>query len=128
MVNCRFVLKGIACISLLASVSAHAALLGPSYPAPGGNSFSGGTYSGFNTSAFSALYWGSSTAAGPSAGFNGSPNPLTFSSASGQVETFTGTSLWLDHNNGTFVTVPIELLVTLTGFGAQPRINLAREK
>jgi hypothetical protein len=125
MLNKKSLFNCIFACSLFGSLSAHAALIGPSYPAPGGNSYSSGTYSGFDTSAFSALYWGSSSAYPPTAGLNGTADALTFSSASGEVETFTGNTLWLDHSTGVTITVPMELQITVTGLGANPWVSFA---
>ena len=72
------------------SVAQAATLIGPVYPAPGGNSFSssgtdagdaGGvnwSYSGFNTGAFTQLYWGPSSGSAVQAGLDGSLQNLTF--------------------------------------------------
>ena len=130
---------GLLAISLLGPLSAHAALVGPAYPAPGGNNFvgsgaasagdSGGhtnNYSSFNPSAFSALYWGPDSGFPSTAGLDGSTHVLTFSGISGDVATWAGTTTWLDHNTGIDHTgVPIELLVTVTGLGANPWVSFS---
>jgi hypothetical protein len=124
-------------LSLFGSLSAHAQLIGPNFPAPGGTTYiPGGTpadgpggatnnYSGFNTSFFSSLYWGADSGATPTAGLDNIAHPLTLSSIVGDVATFTGTTSWLDHNNGLTVTVPMELLITVTGLGATPWVSFA---
>jgi hypothetical protein len=138
MFSSRRLLHWFAAVSLLAPLAANAALIGPTYPAPGGNSFSGSggspgdagghnnNYSNFNTGAFSALYWGSDSGFLPTAGLDGSSHPLTFLSAAGDVATYSGTTSWFDHNTSiTYTNVPIELLVTISGLGANPWVNFA---
>jgi len=75
---------------LAGSVAQASTLVGPVYPAPGGNNFSssgtdagdaGGvnwSYSGFNTGAFTQLYWGPSSGDAVQAGLDGSLHNLTF--------------------------------------------------
>ncbi|WP_228896517.1 PEP-CTERM sorting domain-containing protein [Pseudoduganella aquatica] len=109
---------------------AHATLT-PSYPPPGGVTFSGAgtqgatggrtnTYSGFNTSAFGQLYWGASTASLPGAALDGSVDPLTFSSINGTTATWTGVTNWYDQQNGVTGTVQMRLLIDIGGLGATP--------
>ena len=109
--------------SWLLPATGHAQLVGPTYPAPGGNTFVAGTYSGFDTSAFSQLYWGASSAALPGAGLDGSLHGLTFSGVAGTTATWVGTTGWTDTRNGGntfYANVPIALQVTVTGLGATP--------
>jgi hypothetical protein len=90
--------------------NANAALIGPVYPAPGGNGFSasgsssadpGGktlAYSGFNTSAFSSLYWGADSGFPPVSGVDNNFTTMTFSHYSGNTAVWTGLS---SYNPGT---------------------------
>jgi hypothetical protein len=76
---------------ILLANAAQAAIIGPVYPAPGGNNWSqvsgtsagdaGGVlwqYSGFNGLAFDELYWGASVANAIQAGLDGNLHVLTF--------------------------------------------------
>jgi hypothetical protein len=110
-------------------------IYGPVYPAPGGNGFSvisgtsagntGGItveYNGFSIpSGITELYWGPDSTALPTASLDGSPDSLTFSSISGTLATWAGTTTWTNpmdlvvHTN-----VPIQLRITLSGLGANP--------
>jgi hypothetical protein len=88
------------------SVAQAATLIGPVYPAPGGNSFSssgtdagdaGGvnwSYSGFNTGAFTKLYWGPWDSNSVQAGLDGNLHNLSFVSyTSNQAEWSAGSLL-----------------------------------
>jgi hypothetical protein len=126
MISKRSLLDAVLAISLLGTVSAHAALIGPTYPAPGGNNFSstpgdagdaGGvtfSYSNFNTSAFSSLYWGSNSGDLPTAGLDGSQHALPAVAVNGQTETYSGLTSYTSPSGGT-ATIPIELVITITG-------------
>ena len=126
MISKRRLLDAVLAISLLGTVSAHAALLGPTYPAPGGNNFSftsgsagdvGGvtfSYSNFNTSAFSSLYWGSNSGDMPTAGLDGTAHSLTTVSMSGPTETYSGLTSYTNPS-GTTSMIPIELVITISG-------------
>lgn len=132
MVNISRSLATVLASSCLLPLTAHAALLGPTFPAPGGSlySVSSGTdaanaggitysYSGFNTSAFSSLYWGPGGT--QQAGLDGTYHNLTLNTVSGDVATWTGTTGWTDPNTNTFyASVPIELQITVNGLGANP--------
>jgi hypothetical protein len=122
--------------SFLLPLTAQAALIGPAFPAPGGSPYtSSGTnmgdaggitfsYSGFNTSAFSSLYWGPDSTSLPAAGLDGSLHALSLFSISGDVATWTGTTGWTDPKTNTFyASVPIELQVTVTGLGSNPWVT-----
>jgi len=114
---------------------ASAALIGPTYPAPGGNSFSSSgsqisaagatrSYGSFNTSAFSTLYWGSDSSSLPGAGLDGTAHTLSFSSTSGTTATWLGTTSWFNHNTNTNNTnVSVEMLIDIGGLGATPWVT-----
>jgi hypothetical protein len=81
--------------SAIAFASNASALNGPVYPAPPTNSLSvsgtssgdaGGktfSYSGFDDSAFTDLYWGPNDTSLPEAGLDGTLHPMRYSSTSG---------------------------------------------
>jgi len=113
---------------LLTSVGlTHVALATPtpteSYPPPGGVTYHSGTYSNLNPTAYSSIYWGlaDTTSNSAGAGLNGSLNTLTFSDVVGSVAYFTGTTSYQDAypgaDNGDYITVPIELAITLNSGG-----------
>jgi hypothetical protein len=115
MKNCRFV-SSLLVASLfygIAVFATEAALLGPIFPAPGGDSLAttyfnpeqsaGGTggvtwsYSAFNLSAFSSLYWGPTSNNAVSCALSGgSGGPMTFSGISGNTASWTGTATYLN--------------------------------
>ena len=124
-----------ACIAgllVVSATSASAALIGPVYPAPGNNTFSSAgsqisaagatrSYGGFDTSAFSELYWGASSSSLPTAGLDGVDHVLSFLSASGTTATWTGTTSWFNHNtNQTLPSVALRLVIDIGGLGANP--------
>jgi hypothetical protein len=86
------------CVFTLIS-TAGAGLIGPDYPAPGGNSwapsggpavFAGGInyiYSDFDSSAFTDLYWGAWDTTTTSATMDGTLHNLAFSGVSGNTAT-----------------------------------------
>jgi len=96
---------------LVAIQPSNAPLVGPVYPLPGGNTCTpsgelgeyGGmtlSYSGFNPSAYGALYWGPWIGAHLGTSLNGGDNSLSgsenmsFSGLSGNVAIWTGISSW----------------------------------
>jgi hypothetical protein len=113
---------------------AGAVIIGPAYPAPGGNSWAssgilpvhlGGVnyiYSGFDSSAFTDLYWGAWDATTTSATLDGTLHNLAFSGVSGNTATWTGTTSWYDHNvypdGQNYPSIPIKLDITITGTGS----------
>jgi hypothetical protein len=122
---------------LFAGVAGALPLVGPSYPAPGGNGFvwSGaasagdpggrtGNYSAFDTNAFTALYWGPQWGtSGPAAGLDGIYHPLSFVSASGTTAIWQGTTSYTSPGGpgpGSCGSCPIRLVVDVTGLGANP--------
>lgn len=124
---------------LLASPAAHAALIGPAYPAPGGNGFFGSgaasagdpggrtnNYSGFNAAAFSALYWGPSSANLPSAALDGTLDALSFSGITGTTASWVGTTSWTNPSNGaTNPSAGLRMDITIAGLGATPWVSFA---
>ena len=123
----------VVCVLPLIS-TAGADIIGPDYPAPGGNSWapsggdavsSGGVnyvYSSFDSSAFTDLYWGAWDVTTTSATLDGTLHGLTFSGVSGNTATWTGSTSWYDHNvypsGENHPSVPIELNITITGTGS----------
>jgi hypothetical protein len=122
------------CVLSLVGV-AGAALTGPGYPAPGGNVFGwnyapptvtavapGGVnyiYSGFDSSAFTDLYWGAWDLTTTSATLDGTLHNLTSSGVTGNTQKWTGTTSWYDHYRlQNHANVPIELQITITGTGS----------
>jgi hypothetical protein len=92
--------------------------LGPTYPAPGGNTFSAGTYTLTDTSAYSALYWGASTDFMPTASLDGTPDPLTTVSLSGNTVTYSGVTTWTNALTSAVQSAQVEAQVTFTGGSA----------
>jgi hypothetical protein len=123
---------------LFASAAGAAPLTGPSYPAPGGNSFSatgapsggdaGGAnfnYSGFNNSYFDLLYWGPQWGAGPGpqAALDGSLDTLLFLSVSGTKAIWQGTTSYTSPGGpgpASCASCPIRLEIDISGLGATP--------
>ena len=140
----RKVMATLAFISLLwAAVPAHAVLIGPSYPAPGGTTFastgavaSGADgvavweYSGFDTGAFDTLYFGLNQAdhGALGAGLDSSVHPITFSSVSGTTATWGVTTPYTSPGGpgnlaaGSY-SIPLELRMTITGLGPAPWVD-----
>lgn len=120
---------------IVSASSASAALIGPVYPAPGGNTFSSvgsqisaagatRTYSGFDTSQFSELYWGASSSSLPTAGLDGVDHVLSFLSTSGTTATWTGTTTWFNHDSSqTLPNVALRLVIDIGGLGANPWVT-----
>jgi PEP-CTERM motif len=105
--------------------------LGPVYPAPGGNTFSGSgsagntggrtnSYGGFDGSAFSNLYWGPDSTNLPAAGLDGALHAMTFTGISG-TSAFWQTSS--NYTNPTTLVTTLEtiiLQIAISGLGATP--------
>jgi hypothetical protein len=113
---------------LLGASLAKATPVGPVYPPPGGVTFStsgaasaadaGGKnyiFSGFNSSAYSDLYWGLSSSTLTTAGLDGSVNDFTFGQVLGSTAIWKTTSSWYDPANNTNYSVKINLDITLSG-------------
>lgn len=88
----------------------------------GGSSF---VFTGFDNSAFTALYWGTyddnSTGNSVTAGLDGTAAALAFSSSSGTTATWTGLTTYTNpHTLVTTSNVPIEMIVSISGLGASP--------
>lgn len=126
-------LLGIAAIACVFAVvnPVGAAIVGPTYPAPGGNSWAsnGGSavhaggvdfaYTNFDPSAFTDLYWGAWDVTTTSATLDGVLRTLAFDGVSGNVATWRGTTNWLDHLTGAWHdNVPIQLDIAITGNGS----------
>jgi hypothetical protein len=129
--------KFIAAVFLAAfSISSHAAPVGPEYPAPGGNSWSGNgisapdgiavwNFSGFDVSGLDELYFGlDQINYGPAAaGLDGNLSAFLFDSASGQTATWTGSTTWYDSATLVPVAADTRMVMTVTGLGATPWIT-----
>jgi hypothetical protein len=126
----------IAAFALATASVASASTIGPVYPAPGGSTLAlplvgeaagnagGRTYvfTGLNTSAYSDLYWGVWDPAFPAASLSGLIDPyetMAFSSISGNVVTWTGTTDWNDATPplGGIVPVATKLEISLVSGG-----------
>ncbi|PHS11067.1 MAG: hypothetical protein COA78_10475 [Blastopirellula sp.] len=135
----RMILFTVACVAVMLTVGqVQAALLGPVYPAPGGNTFSGNGVSGadglaiwnlggFDTNEFDSLYYGADNVNyGPNgAGLDGSANSFFFTGASGQTATWASNTLWRIHNSpgGSHSGASTRLTMTVEGLGANPWID-----
>lgn len=110
-------------------------MLGPAFPPTGGSvsySFTGvdaGSPGGRNINfwGFSLspaaidTYWGPASAYSASASLDGSPDLLTFSGIAGAAATWAGTTSWTNPDTSiVYPSVPIELVITVTGLGASP--------
>jgi hypothetical protein len=116
-------------VSLFLGVSlAKATPIGTVYPPPGGVTFStsgaasagdaGGKnfiFSGFNSSAYSDLYWGLSSPTSAAAGFDGSVSNFTFDQVLGSTAIWKATSNWFDPANSTNYNVTVNMDITLNG-------------
>lgn len=122
----------------LAPLGASAALIGPAYPAPGGNSFSAGgapsagdaggrifSYSSFDNSAFSALYWGPNSGILPSAALDGTLDPMSLSSVSGTQAIWEGSTIWTNPTTLVVTGAATRLRITISGLGATPWVSFA---
>ncbi len=120
---------------------AHSALLGPTYPAPGGNNWSGNgvngpdglaiwNYSNFDSNSFGVLYFGlNQTDYGAlGAGLNGSVDPFFFHGVNSITTTMAewrSDTTWVNQL-GNVQNVQTRLLMNILGLGANPWItNLA---
>lgn len=88
-------------------------ILGPGYPAPGGNTFSAGSYSGFDFSQFGQLWWGPFVTAALDGVVDQPGETLSVVSVAGNVATWQG-SAGVATASGP-VTVTTRLTVTLSG-------------
>ena len=123
--------------ALFVANATHASsLVGPVYPAPGGNSFSpsgnagdaGGldaSYTGFDNSYFDSLYWGPQwgTDPGPRAGLDGTLHTLSFDSISGTTAIWQGTTSYTSPGGpgpASCGSCDIRLEIDVSGLGANP--------
>jgi hypothetical protein len=73
---------------------------------------------------WSRLYWGRSSLASATAGLDGAPHLMTFSSFSGTTATWTGTTSWTNPATGSITaSVPLRMTITVTGLGANPWVT-----
>jgi len=122
--------------TLFAGSVAAATLVGPEYPAPGGNTYSavgdagdaGGaaaSYGTFDAGAFNELYWGPQwgTDPGPRAGLDGVLHDLDFLSISGTTAIWEGLTSYTSPGGpgpASCVSCPIRLEIDIAGLGANP--------
>ena len=107
------------------------------YPPPGGvtTNFSGSSpgdpggssyiFTGFDPGAFTALYWGTYDDNSVAGGLDGTAHALSFSSSSGTSATWLGTTSYTNPANSSTSTVPIEMVITISGLGADPWVSAA---
>ena len=127
-------------ILILIPVStANASILGPTYPAPGGNDWTNtggisgasGTavwdYSNFDNSAFDTLYLGlDQVSYGTNgAGLDNTISPFSFSSASGQTATWTASTTWYHDVNNAPTPASLRLVMTVAGIASPWVTDLA---
>jgi hypothetical protein len=118
------------CLVPLSAAILGAGLIGPVYPAPGGNSFSssgnsgtaGGktySYSGFDPTQYDQLYWGPTDILNVYNSGDPTPADMSFVGHTGNVYEFDSTTPWafLDSFEGT-QQLNTRLLLTVTGLGA----------
>src|SRR5262249_52428855 len=131
------------CVALVATLSmtafASAAPLNypGAYPPPGGVTLNitgnspgdaGGSsyvFTGFDPGAFTALYWGTYDDNSVSAGLDGTAHALAFSSSSGTTATWTGTTSYTNPANSNTSTVPVEMIISISGLGSDPWVPAA---
>lgn len=127
--------------SLALASAAQSTPLGPTYPAPGGNGFSatplgasagdpGGktfSYSGFDTSQFTDLYWGPDDSVPPQTAvgetLDGTLHAMTFDTISGTTAYWNTTSPYTDPTTLGTSTQTIWLSIDITGLGPTPWIT-----
>ncbi len=99
-------------------------------PSPGDAGGSSFIFTGFDPLAFTALYWGTyddnSTGNSVTAGLDGTATALAFSSSSGTTATWSGLTNYTDpHTLVTTNNVPVEMVVSISGLGANPWVAAA---
>jgi PEP-CTERM motif len=113
----------LAIMIVVAAYPAVSQVTGPVYPAPGGNLFSGSgnsinpggatwSYSNFNPSAYSQLWWGESYVNNVCSGSCGSPGAMAFSS----YNSGTGQAIWNSTSNWNFTSGTSGLISVPTEF------------
>lgn len=124
-------------VSVLIAVSTFApaaTYLGPTYPAPGGNSFSGSgdpitsagftaSYGSFNPAAYGQLWWTITDVANPyDSSFSGPTGNMSFGSYSGGVATWNSTVnlTFFDPQLGTDISFPTRFQVSVSGAAYDP--------
>jgi hypothetical protein len=123
--------------SFVATVHATPLNYPGAYPPPGGvtTNISGSSpgdaggasyiFTGFNPGAFSALYWGTYDDNSVVAGLDGTAHALSFSSNAGTSATWLGTTSYTNPANSNTSTVPVEMVITVSGLGADPWVPAA---
>jgi len=135
----RLPLMAVAASSLFfADTAAALPLLGPSYPAPGGNTWVStggpsagdigglnGNYGGFDSMYFLSLYWGPQwgLGPGPQAGLDGVYHSLAFVGVFGTTAIWEGSTSYTSPGGpgpGSCASCPIRLEIDVSGLGAAP--------
>jgi hypothetical protein len=124
-------------VSVVIAVSAFASAatyLGPTYPAPGGNSFSGvgdpltpaglaASYGSFNPGAYGQLWWTITDVANPyDSSFSGFTGNMSFGGYGAGVATWNSTSnlTFFDPQLSTFISFPTRFQVSVSGAAYDP--------
>ena len=127
-------LAATACL-IAATNNVQASLIGPTYPAPGGNSWNNSgdsadsgeaiyKLSGCDTNAFDELYYGVDDVNNVlGVGLSAVKDEFTFSSASGHTAEWTGTTTYFHPTSLTNIIVATRLQLTTSDFGADPWIT-----
>jgi hypothetical protein len=116
------------------SAAVQAATMGPVYPPPGGVTFSGvgsaggvggrtNSYSSFDVSGLSGLYWGADSGNLPASGLNGTLSAMTFQSVIGTQATWSVVSSWFNPTTSVTSLETILLTISIAGLGANPWID-----
>jgi hypothetical protein len=128
-------LAGLALVACaIGCTTAQAATMGPVYPPPGGVTFSGAgsaggpggrtnSYSAFDVTGLSGLYWGADSSNLPAAGLNGTLSPMTFVGVSGNQATWSVASSWFNPTTTVTSLETILLTISIAGLGANPWID-----
>jgi len=125
--------------TLIISFNSNAAVVGPEYPAPGGNLWAGNgvsgadgvavwNYSNFDSNAFSELYFGLNQVdyGALGAGLNGSVDAFSLYGVSGTTAEWRANTQWLNPFTLNTQAAQTRLTMDITGLGANPWItNLA---
>lgn len=122
--------------SLIISFNSNAAVVGPDYPPPGGNTWVGNgvsgadgvaiwTYSNFDTNAFSELYFGLNQVdyGALGAGLNGSVDAFSLHSVTGTTAEWRASTQWLNPTTLVLQAAQTRLTMDISGLGVNPWIT-----